>query len=230
MKISCAIIEDEPLALERTRNYVEKISYLDLKATFNNALEAMSYLKDNELDLIFLDIEMDELTGIELLQSIANPPHVILTTAYEKYALQGYELNVDDYLLKPFTFNRFLKAVETVSQRIMPKDTSVSEDAIFLKSAYKIERIALNDILYIEGMRDYRNVQTPEKKILVLQTFGDFEKTLPAKKFCRVHKSYIVSISKIDFIERKSIQIGKKRIPISDTYKDAFFQLIGFNE
>lgn len=228
MKLSCLIIEDEPLALERMCHYVKKISYLELKGTFYSSLEAMAFLKSNQVDVVFLDIEMDELNGLELIEALTSSPEIVLTTAHEKYALKGFELNVSDYLLKPFSFNRFLKAVETVSHKFENLEKK-SNPFIFLKSAYRIEKIAIDDISFIEGMRDYRNVQTASRKVLVLQTFGELETLLPQDKFCRVHKSYVVAIAHIEFVERNSIQVSNKRIPISNTYEKQFFDKIGFS-
>jgi len=228
MTIDCIIIEDEPLALRRIKNYADKITYLNSIGTFNNGIDAIGFMKNNPVDLIFLDIEMDELTGIELLKTLINPPEVIITTAYEKYALKGYELNITDYLLKPFSFERFIQSVEKVYDKLT-KENTFDKDFLFVKTEYRIEKISFEDILYIEGMGDYRNVQTLSKKILTLQTFGELEKSLPKKKFCRVHKSYLVSIDKIEFVQRSRIKIKEKRIPISETYKTKFLELIGFS-
>lgn len=227
--ISCIIIEDEPLALKRTKEYVEKIPYLDLKHSFDNGFEAIGFLKKNHIDLIFLDIKMDELSGIQLLESLDSKPHVIVTTAYSEYALKGYELNVSDYLLKPFTIERFIKAVEKVSHQIENKNES-DHDFFFIKTEYKIEKIFFKDVLFIEGMRDYRNIQTESKKILTLQTFRELETELPDSLFCRVHKSFIVSLTKIESIERNRIKIKNTIIPISDTYKENFYRKIGFKD
>jgi len=227
MNINCIIVEDEPLALKRTKEYVEKISYLNLLQSFDNGFEAIVFLKKQHVDLIFLDIKMDELTGIQLLESLEKKPYVIFTTAYSEYALKGYELNVIDYLLKPFTIERFIQAVEKVSVQL-DKTTNDNRDFFFVKTGYCIEKIFFDDILFIEGMRDYRNIQTNTKKILTLQTFIELEKELPKSKFCRVHKSYIVTVKKIDLIERNRIKIKDKLIPISETYKENFFKLIGF--
>ncbi len=227
MIINCIIVEDEPLALKRTKEYVEKISYLNLLQSFDNGFEAIGFLKKQQVDLIFLDIKMDELTGIQLLESLERKPYVIVTTAYSEYALKGYELNVIDYLLKPFTIERFIQAVEKVSVQL-DKTTNDNRDFFFVKTGYCIEKIFFDDILFIEGMRDYRNIQTNTKKILTLQTFIELEKELPKSKFCRVHKSYIVTVKKIDLIERNRIKIKDKLIPISETYKENFFKLIGF--
>jgi DNA-binding LytR/AlgR family response regulator len=227
MNINCIIVEDEPLALKRTKEYVEKIPYLNLLQTFDNGFEAIGFLKKQKVDLIFLDIKMDELTGIQLLESLEEKPSVIITTAYSEYALKGYELNVTDYLLKPFTIERFIQAVEKVFVNL-EKSNNDNRDFFFVKSDYKIEKIFFQDILFIEGMRDYRCIQTNTKKILTLETFTDLEKDLPKSKFCRVHKSYIVTLNKIDLIERNRIKIKDKYIPISETYKEEFYNLIGF--
>jgi len=226
--ISCIIVEDEPLALKRTLEYVGKIPYLDLLQSFDNGFEAIGFLREQHVDLMFLDIKMDELSGIQLLESLENKPYVIVTTAYSEYALKGYELNVTDYLLKPFTIERFIQAVEKVSCQIN-STPDITRDFFFVKSDYRIEKVFYNNILFIEGMRDYRNIQTDNKKILTLQTFSDLEKELPNSLFCRVHKSFIVPLNKIDLIERNRIKIKGKLIPISETYKAKFYIKIGFN-
>jgi two-component system LytT family response regulator len=226
--ISCIIIEDEPLALKRTKEYVEKIPYLDLRHSFDNGFEAIGFLKEHNIDLIFLDIKMDELTGIQLLESLDKRPYVIITTAYSEYALKGYELNVTDYLLKPFTIERFIKAVEKVAGKFEQKHEN-NRDFFFVKTDYKIEKVFFKDVLFIEGMRDYRNIQTESRKILTLQTFGDLEKELPDSLFSRVHKSFMVALNKIDLIERNRIKIKDKMIPIGETFKENFYKKIGFN-
>lgn len=229
MEINCIIIEDEPLALKRTREFVGQVSYLNLVASFQNAIDAIGFLKEHAVDLIFLDIEMDGLTGIELIESLSCDPQIIITTAYDKYALKGFELNVGDYLLKPFRFDRFLTAVERVYDNLN-KEKKEDKRFIFVKTEYRLERIALNDIYFIEGMGDYRNVQTGSKRILTLKTFSEFESELPVNGFCRVHKSYMVSIDKIISIEHNRIKIKETLIPISDSYKDRFFTMIGIKK
>jgi two-component system LytT family response regulator len=226
MVINCIIVEDEPLALKRTKEYVGQVSYLRLIESFTNAFDAIGFLKDNIVDLIFLDIEMDGFTGIEFIEALSSNPQIIITTAYDKYALKGFELNVTDYLLKPFRFDRFLIAVERVYD-ILTKDKKEEKNFIFVKTEYRLERIALSDIFFIEGMGDYRNVQTGLKKILTLKTFSDFETELPNNSFCRVHKSYIVSLDKIISIEHCRIKIKDTLIPLSDSYKERFYNLIG---
>jgi len=225
--IDCIIIEDEPLALQRTKSFVKMIPYLNLLDSFSNAIDAIDFVRQKKVELIFLDIEMDGLTGIEFLGSLVKKPKVIITTAYEKYALKGYELDITDYLLKPFDFPRFMKAVEKAAHEISGAGSD-NKDFLFIKTEYKIEKVFFKDILYIEGMRDYRNIQTDSKKILTLQTFGELEKNLPKEKFCRVHKSFMVSLEKIEFVERSRIKVKDKLIPISETYKKEFFSSIGY--
>src|SRR3954464_12542853 len=159
-KYHCIIIEDEPLALERTKAFVEKVPFLDLRATFDNALEGLAWLRNNKVDLLFLDINMDELSGIELLESSKITSQVIITTAYQEYALKGYELRITDYLLKPFTLNRFLQAVNKAQENIIYRNTGSQPDFIFVKTENRLEKIMVNDIVYIEGMRDYRRIHT----------------------------------------------------------------------
>jgi len=224
MKITCIIVEDEPLAMKRIKSYVQKTPILELLGNFENALEALEFLQNNKVNLIFLDIQMDELTGIEFLESTNVDSKVIFTTAYEKYALKSYELNVLDYLLKPYSYPRFLKAVNKFN-----KENEVT-DYIFIKSGYQLEKVCFNDILYIEGMGDYRGIHISGKKILTLQTFSDLQEVLPSAIFKRVHKSYMVSVNKIDSVERTIIVIGKERIPISSTYKDDFYRFISISE
>lgn len=225
-KYTCIIIEDEPLALEKTRGFVNKVPFLHLSATFDNALTGLTYLNNNKVDLLFLDINMDELSGIELLESSKINSQVIITTAYQEYALKGYELQITDYLLKPFTFNRFLQAVNKAQENIVHRTSNSQPDFIFVKSENRLEKIMLNEIVYIEGMRDYLRIHTVNKKIMTLQNFSELEKLIPSSLVCRVHKSYMVALNKIDSIERSRIKIADQMIPISETYKESFFQLI----
>ncbi|HPH81400.1 MAG TPA: LytTR family DNA-binding domain-containing protein [Flavobacteriales bacterium] len=223
---TCIIIEDEPLALEKTKSFVEKIPFLNLLATFDNAIDGLTFLKSNKVDLLFLDINMDEISGIELLESAQLDCHVIITTAYSEYALKGYELRVSDYLLKPFTFDRFLKAVNTIQKKTAAISNELNSKYIFVKTEGKLEKVNLDEVLYIEGMRDYRRIHTLQKRIMTLQNFSEFERLIPASVICRVHKSYMVAISKIEEIERSRIKISNQLIPISDTYRDHFFSHI----
>jgi DNA-binding LytR/AlgR family response regulator len=196
--------------------------------TFDNSINGLFYLKANKVDLLFLDINMDELSGIELLESSKIDSQVIITTAYQKYALKGYELNVTDYLLKPFTFDRFLKAVSKAQENIT-KSLSISvvqPESIFVKTENRLEKINISDILYIEGMRDYRRIHTVNKRIMTLQNFSELEQILPSNLVCRVHKSYMVGINKIESIERRRIKISDQIIPISETYIEPFSRVI----
>jgi len=225
-KYTCIIIEDEPLALERTMGFVHKIPFLNLSAYFDNALDGLAYLKQYEVDVLFLDINMDELSGIELLEHSKIKSQVIFTTAYQEYALKGYELQVTDYLLKPFTFNRFLQAVNKAAENIRQRAAEPPRDFIFVKTENRLEKITLSDIVYIEGMRDYRRIHTVDKKIMTLQNFSEFEQIIPSSLVCRVHKSYMVALHKIESIERSRIKIAHQIIPISETYREVFFQMI----
>jgi len=226
MKINCIAIEDEPLALNKLIAFINQVGSLNLLASFDNAIEAFDFIKSHKVDLIFLDIQMKPLSGLEFLESLDIIAREIVTSAYDKYALKGYELNVTDYLLKPFSFERFIKSVDKVCNQV---DLYVEENPleyIFVKSEYRIEKIELNDILFIQGMKDYLQIHTKSKKIMTLQTFKNFSESLPKSKFLRVHNSYIVSISKIDNIERNRIIIGKQMIPKSASYKEPFFEYL----
>lgn len=225
-KYTCIIIEDEPLALEKTIDFVNKVPFLSLSATFDNALNGLTYLNNNKVDVLFLDINMDELSGIELLESSKINSQVIITTAYQEYALKGYELQITDYLLKPFTFNRFLQAVNKAQENMAQRISEVPPDFIFVKTENRLEKIMLNEIVYIEGMRDYLRIHTVNKKIMTLQNFSEIEKLIPSHVVCRVHKSFMVALNKIDSIERSRIKIADQLIPISETYKEVFLQLI----
>lgn len=223
-EINCIIIEDEPLALERAKEYIEKVPFLNLLSSFDNPLVGLSYLKNNSVDLIFLDINMDHLTGIQLLENISFNGDVIITTAYDKYALKGFELNITDYLLKPYSFDRFLQAIDKVEKKTYPQN--LEQDFIFIKTENRLEKVDLKDILFIEGMGDYRRVHLLNKRIMTLQSFNEFERIIPKNMICRVHKSYMVSIRQINSIERNRIKINDKIIPISETYKNTLFTII----
>jgi len=222
MIINCIIIEDEPLAMERAKEFVQKVSFLRLMQTFDNGLDAISYLKTESVDLIFLDIQMDEFTGIHLLESLNQRPEVIIVSAFNEYAVKGFDLNVTDYLLKPYTFERFLSAALKVFDKIKSTKKDV-QDFVFIKTEYRLEKVFFDQILFIEGMRDYRKIHTSEKKIMTLESFKELESKLPSNQFVRVHKSYLVSLNKIESIERDRIIIQKDLIPISDTFRDNFY-------
>ena len=240
MKMNCIAVDDELLALKKIQRFAEKIDYLNLLGTFDNALSTFTFLRENKIDLIFLDIQMDEFTGIQLLETIKDPPYVILTTAYDEYALKAYELDVVDYLLKPIPFERFVKAVEKVYARFLkdqnhyqqPLAGNVTENQpeqpefTFIKSGNKTVKVYFNKILYIEGQRDYLQIHTEDSKIMTLLNFKKIQELLDPQRFIRVHKSYVISIDKIDYIENNAIRIKDKLIPVSNTYKVAFFSLL----
>jgi len=225
MKITCIIIEDEPLARERLVEYINRTTTLNLLAQFDDALTAFAFLKNNGVDLIFLDINLGRISGIEMLETTRLKSRIIITTAYHEFALKGYELSVTDYLLKPYTFERFTQAVAKIE--IAQKNDRPETSYIFIKTENRLEKIDYAEILFIEGMRDYRRIHTATKKIMTLQNFSDLEREIPRHIICRVHKSYMVSISKIDSIERDEIKIGNTYIPISDTYRKEFLELLG---
>lgn len=216
MKTSFIIVEDEPLARERIKQFAARAGTLELRAEFDNAADAIEYLEGNQVDLIFLDINLGKMSGVEMLESSRINSQVIFTTAYQEYALKAFDLKATDYLLKPFTFDRFAQAVERIQ----------TSDTLFVKSGNHLEKIALSDILFIEGMGDYRRVHTDNKRVITPHTFTEFEKQIPASVVCRVHKSYMVGVNKIDSFTKDTIHIGDKIIPISDTYKRQFLALV----
>ncbi|SDG89972.1 two component transcriptional regulator, LytTR family [Dyadobacter soli] len=225
MKISCIIVEDEPLAMERGVDFVSRLTSLNLVGTFDNTSDAFSFLKSNQVDLIFLDINLGAISGINLLETTSIQSHVIITTAYHEFALKGFELNVTDYLLKPYTFERFVKAVEKVEANLV-RTRPFDRKWIFVKTENRLEKVLLDEILYIEGMRDYRRIHTLSKKIMTLQNFTDFEKELPSHLICRIHKSYMVALDKIETVEKEKVKIGQMYIPISSTYRKQFLQML----
>ncbi|RRA97733.1 LytR/AlgR family response regulator transcription factor [Larkinella rosea] len=225
--MNCLLIEDEPLAMLRLKEYVQRVPFLQLCFAVDNGLEALPLLQREKIDLVFLDIEMDGFTGIQLLEALPNRPAVILTTAFDQYALKAFDLQVVDYLLKPYTFERFLQAVVRAQEKLKTAPAENRNAFLFVKTEYRLQKVNFNDILYIEGMRDYRRVHTVAEKIMTLETFGELEQKLPRPPFCRVHKSYLVSLDKIESVERDRIKLGKAVIPVSDTYRERFYQVIG---
>ena len=235
--IRCLVVDDEPLALHILEDYISKMPFLELVKVTTNPIEALQLVQQGNIDLVFLDVQMPELTGIQFLRIANGKSKVILTTAYSQYALEGYELDVIDYLLKPIAFDRFFKSVQKAQTIIQPsakpeiKVEAVAQndflsDFIFVKTEHKIQKVYLNDILFIEGLKDYISIFTPGERIITLQNMKKMEDALPEKHFIRVHKSYIVSINKIDSIERSRIFIGDKIIPVGDTYREEFFKII----
>lgn len=224
--INCIIIEDAPLAVDKLKNFISKVPLLNLVCTFDNGLEAFDYLQSNTVDLLFLDIQMEQFTGLQLLKALHTRPHIIIVSAYGEYAVQGFEYDVTDYLLKPYSFERFLKAVNKVQGEIAsnPPAQLLPKDYIFLKTEYRMVRINLCDILYVEGKGAYLHVITNTTRIMTLLSFKEIESLLPPKLFIRIHKSYLIAINKIDNIERNVVKIGNIRIPIGKSYLKDFYQ------
>lgn len=231
MKLRCYIIDDEPLAIEVLEAHIKKYGRLELADTFQNAIEAHKALQDEPVDLIFLDIQMPGLTGIDFLKSLTDPPDVIFTTAYREYALEGFELNVLDYLLKPISFGRFLKAMGKLFRSDNMAITSTSnsdpdEPLLFIPVDKKMVRIELNKIHYIESQRDYVSIQTTTKKVLAHQQISIIEEKLPASEFIRIHRSFIVSVRKIESWSASRIEVPEKTLPIGRTYKKQVLKLL----
>ncbi len=230
MNIRCIAVDDEPLAIEKIKSFIGKLPQLELLGTFIHASAAYEFLTNNPVDLVFLDIQMGKLNGIEMVEKMVSKPQVIFTTAYNEYAIKAFELAVTDYLLKPYTFDRFNQAVNKATDYILWQSATLNStpqvtEYIFIKSGYKLVKVFLNEILYIEGMRDFQCIVTPGAKILGSHSFQELEKILP-NSFVRCHKSYIVPLAKIESIERDRIKIGNKYIPIGDTYKSDFYKSI----
>jgi two-component system LytT family response regulator len=223
----CIIVEDEPLALERLEGYVRRLPVLRLLASFHDALEALAFLQANPVDLVFLDVRLGGWSGMELLETSAVTGEVILTTAHPEYALRSYDLKVADYLLKPFAFPRFVQAVERARGNLARREQPGAREIVFVKTELRLERVRLDEVLYIEGVRDYRRIHTVHKRIMTLQTFGELEAKIAADVVCRVHKSYMVALDRIETVERDRITIGDALIPVSETYRERFYALIG---
>jgi two-component system response regulator LytT len=241
MILNCIAVDDEPLALGLVCAFIEQTPFLKLTGRYSSAVEALVGLQDQKVDLIFLDIQMPNLNGIELARVLdsrgANKPRIIFTTAYNQFALEGYKVDALDYLLKPFNYEEFLHAAnkalsyaELLQRSANPapaatiEESRIEDDYLFLKIEYQLVRIALKDILYIEGLKDYVKIylQSIEKPLLSLTSLKALEEKLPAKRFMRVHRSFIVSLDKINSITRNALQIGKINITVGDQYKEAF--------
>ena len=229
--IRCIIVEDELLAQQVIQSHLQRISGFQLMATCNNTTEASAALKAYEIDLIFLDIQLPGLSGLDFLRNLQSPPLVILTTAYAEYAMEGYEFSVIDYLLKPISFERFYKAISKLMDGKLfapppgEKDGAMTNH-IFIKSGSKFFKVNFSEIMYIEAMKDYLKIQTPDYKLIALQTMMEMEKLLPAKQFLRVHKSFIVGVYYIKSIYGNNIEMEKTTIPIGLSYKNAVMQFI----
>lgn len=232
VKIRCIAIDDEPLALQQMEGFISKVDYLNLLNTFDNAFDALSYLKANQVDLIFLDVEMDDFTGIQFLEVLDNKPFVILTTAYESYALKGYELDIADYLLKPISYQRFLQSISRVYDKFLKKGLQVTtvvkepkseNQFMFVKTKYQLQKILFDDILYLEGLSNYLILKLKNEKVYTLMSFKEVGNLLPLDNFIRVHKSFIIALDKIERITKNHAHVGDKNIPIGQTYKLQFF-------
>jgi DNA-binding LytR/AlgR family response regulator len=235
--MNCIAIDDEPLALDLLKDYIEKIPFLKLERTFTNPIEGLGYLQENKVDLVFLDVELPHLSGIEFVKCLQTKPLIIFTTAYEKYALIGYDLEITDYLVKPIVFDLFLRAVNKayglnqLSKKGNERLPSLPEkdpqsDFIMVKTGYNTININLNDILYVEGLKDYIKIHLTGKTILTLNSLKKLQEILPESRFVRVHRSFIVSLPKIDSIQRSRIVIGKTFVPVGENYKSAFKEMI----
>ncbi len=235
MSLKCIIVDDEPLALEVLEAYIDRIEGLELVAKCENAVKAFDALKKQSVDLIFLDIQMPKLTGIDFLKVLNPAPKVIFTTAYREYAIESYELNVVDYLLKPIAFNRFMMAVnkamssadDPVEVPQVEEAPSVADDPyLFLKADRKMVKVYLKDILYIESLKDYVRIKTPDREIISLQKISYLEQKLPEDLFMRIHRSFIVPVKKIEAFSNHAVEVGGKELPIGRNYKNQVLEVL----
>jgi two-component system, LytTR family, response regulator len=226
MKIDCIIVDDTPLAVEKLEGFIRQVPLLNLLKSFNNGIEAISFMKTNPVDLVFLDIQMEQFSGLQFLESLQNPPQIIIVSAYSQYAISGFDHSVTDYLLKPYSFERFLKAIDKVQ---LDQDVRSQKEYMFVKTEYRMERINFSDILFIEGKGAYLRIVTQKSKIMTLQSFQNMESILPPDNFMRIHKSFIVAMNKIESIERNRIKIGEELIPIGLSYREKFIKKLNIN-
>jgi DNA-binding LytR/AlgR family response regulator len=236
--IKCIAIDDEALALELLEDNISKIPFLEFCGSFTNAFDTLNVLKEQNIDLLFLDIQMPDISGIQFLKSLQHKPAVIFTTAFSRYAVEGFELDVIDYLLKPYSFERFLKAVNKAHEYLelhekagtSRKSVTYGSHYLFVRADYKLVKIDLQDILYIEGLKDYVKIYCGEKPLLTQMSMKSIEEKLPMYDFIRVHRSFIVAFDKIDFIHKSFISVRGKEIPLSDHYKESFLSLVQKNK
>jgi len=230
--IRCLAVDDEPLALELLEDNIRQVPFLELVGKCSNALDALKFLQQQSVDLIFLDIQMPGLTGLQFIRSLSHPPMVILITAYEKFALEGFELDVVDYLVKPVSLDRFIKACNKASELFnlrTKQGSNTATDYFFVSADYSLVKVEFADILWIEGLKDYVkiNLKSSSKSIITRMSMKALEDQLPASKFMRIHKSYIVSISSITSVRKSSVFIGAMELPVGDNYKDSINHLTG---
>jgi two-component system, LytTR family, response regulator len=226
MILSCIAIDDEPLAIEKLKMFLSKIKDVNLLKTFSNCVDALPYISSNNPDVLFLDIEISSMSGIELLESVTITSHIVIISAYEQYALKGYELDVTDYILKPYNLARLIKSLDKI-RNIISEQKQIKKNKsnnIFIKTDYKIVKINIDDILYIEGMRDYLCLHTKQGKVLTLITFADLLFQISSHKFIRIHKSFVVNVDYIKSIEKNRVYINDKILKIGETYKDNFYK------
>jgi DNA-binding LytR/AlgR family response regulator len=237
MKTKCLIVDDEPLARELIRGHVEKLENFEIVAECSDAMKALGVLREKHVDLVFMDIQMPQITGIEFLKTLKHPPKVIITTAYREYALEGFELDVVDYLLKPITFERFLKSVNKFYQMNqdevqvgsnLSSEKNQEESFIYVKENKKVVKVYLSEIRFIEGLSEYVQIYTDKRKIITKTSMALMEEKLPAENFLRIHKSYIVSVSKIEAFTANTIEIQGKELPIGRNYKNAVLSALNF--
>ena len=229
MKLKCVIVDDEPLAITIIATYLKKLPYIEIVGEFESAIPVYEFLKNNSVDLLFLDIEMPNLSGIDFIKSLQSLPNIILTTANKNFAIEGFNLNVNDYILKPVTFDRLVKAVNRIYESLnLKKDTEIcnNHDYIFLKENKKMVKVYFENILYFESIKDYVKITTNRKSVLTKQLLSFFEETLNTTDFLRIHKSYIVAVKKIDAYSSSSIEIENTEIPIGRKYKESVIEVL----
>ncbi|RWY48322.1 LytR/AlgR family response regulator transcription factor [Mucilaginibacter gilvus] len=239
MRLKCLVVDDKPLAIDILADYIQKIPFLELLATTTNPIEGLSIILEQNIDLVFLDIQMPELSGLQFIKIAGKQSKIILTTAYSEYALDGYEHDVIDYLLKPIAFDRFYRAAGKALQAFSTYDASKVEPELtpltvqpenatylFVKAEHRIQRVNLDEILYVEGLQNYICIQLSTERIMSLQTMKRIEEQLPRMDFIRVHKSFIVALKHITYIERSRIVIGETMISVGDSYREGFYKLI----
>lgn len=224
MQLNCLVIDDEPIAREGIEGFIEKLDFLQLVGSLSHALKASQFLREHPIDLLYLDIQMPDLSGLEFLRSLPHPPMVIFTTAHRKYAVDGFELDAVDYLMKPISFERFLKASNKALETFQKTAPTQSEDFFFIKSDKQYIKIAIEDIYYVESAKDYVFIHTQEAKHLALLSLKQLEERLPGHQFIRVHRSYLVGIAHIDVLQGNRLFIQGQEIPISRTLQDEVFK------